>query len=156
ELKKGVVDLGNDIADLRKKLADKPALLEFLPDVQIFYNAVYYALRYEEFFNEKEIAAARSLLAKGHERAKNLRDGAVPWNTATGPVVRGYQSKIDGSVQPYGIIVPATYKADGAPRRLDLWWHGRGETLSELNFLMGRQNDKNLFVPNGFVLHPYG
>jgi hypothetical protein len=70
--------------------------------------------------------------------------------------VRGYQSKLDGSIQPYGIIVPASYKSDGVPRRLDLWWHGRGEKLTELSFLMARQADKAMFDPNGFVLHPYG
>ena len=156
ELKKGVVDLGNEIAELRKSLAKKPALLEFLPDVQIYYNAVYYALRYDEFHAPGEFATAKKLLTQGHERAKNLRDEKTPWNTATGPVVRGYQSKIDGSIQPYGIIVPAAYKADGLPRRLDLWWHGRGEKLTELSFLNGRQGDNNLFVPNGFVIHPYG
>lgn len=156
ELKKDVVGLRNEIEDLRKKLADKPALLDLLPDVEIYSNAVYYALRYDEFYSEKEAAAAKSLLAKGHERAKQLREGNAPWNTATGPVVRGYRSKIDGSVQPYGIIVPPTYKPDGVPRRLDLWWHGRGEKLSEVAFLIGRQADKNLFVPNGFVIHPYG
>lgn len=156
DLKKGVVALGNEISDLRKSLAKKPALLELLPDVQIYYNAVYYALKYDEFHSDKEFLAAKVLLSKGHDRAKNLRDGNTPWTTATGPVVRGYQSKIDGSIQPYGIIVPASFKPDGVPRRLDLWWHGRGEKLSELSFLTGRENDKNLFVPNGFVLHPYG
>lgn len=156
ELKKGVVALRNEISDLRKSLAKKPALLELVPDVEIFSNAVYYAVRYDEFHSEKEFDAAKKLLAQGHERAKALREGKAPWTTATGPVVRGYLSRIDNSVQPYGIIVPATYKPDGVPRRLDFWWHGRGEKLSELNFLMGRQADNNLFVPNGFVIHPYG
>src|SRR5215216_4502645 len=59
ELKKGVVELGNEIDDLRKTLAKKPALLELLPDVQIYYNAVYYALKYNEFYSEKETAVAR-------------------------------------------------------------------------------------------------
>src|SRR5947209_4453900 len=51
ELKKGTQELGKEIEELRKGLAKKPALLEFLPDVQIFYNAVYYALRYDEFYS---------------------------------------------------------------------------------------------------------
>jgi hypothetical protein len=157
ELKKGVVELRNEVEDLRKQLAKKPALLEFVPDVEIFANAVYYALRYDEFYADKEFEVARKLLQQGHERAKSLREGKTPWNTQTGPVVRGYQSKIDGSVQPYGIIVPASYHAPSPVQfRLDLWWHGRGEKLTELNFLSGRMNDSNLFTPNGFVLHPYG
>src|ERR1041385_4168693 len=79
ELKKGVIELGNEIGELRKTLAKKPALLELLPDVQIFHNAVYYALRYDEFYTEKELVAAEKLLAQGRERAKNLREGKTPW-----------------------------------------------------------------------------
>ena len=51
---------------------------------------------------------------RGMERAKQLREGKAPWTTATGLVVRGYVSKIDGSVQPYGLVVPASYQADAA------------------------------------------
>ncbi len=157
ELKKGVVALGNEVADLRKSLAKKPALLELLPDVQIYYNAVYYALRYDEFHAPGEVAVARKLLQQGRERAKNLREGQAPWSTATGLIVRGYQSKIDGSVQPYGLVVPPSYKAGSVHHRLDLWWHGRGEKLSELNFIEGRSKDPGQFTPaNAFVLHPYG
>jgi hypothetical protein len=157
ELKKGTVELGKEIDDLRKSLAKKQDLLDLLPDVQIFYYAVYYALRYEEFHAEKEVEVARKLLAQGRDRAKSLRDGKAPWNTAVGPVVRGYRSKIDGSIQPYGIIVPANFVPGlGLHHRLDVWWHGRGEKLSELSFLAGRLGDKNLFVPHGFVMHPYG
>lgn len=156
ELLKDVAALRTEVDNLRIALAKNPALLALLPDVEIFSNAVYYALKYDEVYSEKELVSARGLLAKGRERAKDLREGKAPWNTQTGPVVRGYQSKIDGSIQPYGIIVPATFKNDGVPRRLDLWWHGRGEKLTELSFLLGRQADKNQFVANGFVLHPYG
>ena len=68
-------------------------------------------------------------------------EGKAPWNTATGLVVRGYVSKIDGSVQPYGLVVPASYQPNSPHHfRLDVWCHGRGETLSELNFINGRQS----------------
>ncbi|MSQ93617.1 MAG: hypothetical protein EXR98_03570 [Gemmataceae bacterium] len=157
ELQKGVADLGREIDDLRKSLAKKPALLEFLPDVQIYYNAVYYALKYDEFHAPGEFASAKKLLQQGHERAKQLREGQTPWNTATGLVVRGYRSKIDDSVQPYGLVVPASYKAGSVHHRLDLWFHGRGEKLSELNFIEGRSKDPGQFTPShAFVLHPYG
>jgi hypothetical protein len=129
-----------------------------LPDVQIYHNAVRYALTYNEFFNNKEIAVARDLLKQGMERAGQLRAGQAPWNTATGLVVRGYVSRIDGSVQPYGLVVPASYQPNTPHRfRLDVWCHGRVETLSEVNFLQGRQTSPGEFTPpNAFVLHPYG
>lgn len=157
ELERGVADLGKEIAGLRQELAKKPALLELLPDVQIYYNAVHYALKYDEFYYPGEVAAARKLLQNGFERAKSLRAGEAPWNSATGLVARGYVSKIDGSVQPYGLVVPATYKAAGFPHRLDIWFHGRGEKLTELSFVAARQKDTGPFAPaNAFVLHPYG
>ena len=158
ELKKGVVELRNEIDGMRKSLAKSPALLAFLPDVEIFANSVYYALRYNEFYSEKEFEVARKHLQQGRERAKLLREGKTPWNTETGLVVRGYVSKIDGSVQPYGLVVPKTHSPTTAiQHRLDVWFHGRGEKLTELNFIEGRQKDPGQFTPaNAFVLHPYG
>jgi dienelactone hydrolase len=41
--------------------------------------------------------------------------------------------------------------------RLDAWFHGRGETLSEVSFLYDRQRQPGEFTPpNAFVLHLYG
>src|SRR5262245_4224189 len=48
ELQKGVNELGAEIESLRTSLKDKPDLLALLPDVQIFHNAVRYALTYDE------------------------------------------------------------------------------------------------------------
>ena len=54
----------------------------------------------------------------------------------TGLVVRGYISKIDGSVQPYGLVVPDTYTHKTLNNyRLDVWLHGRGDKLTELSFI---------------------
>ena len=93
-----------------------------------------------EFYNVKEIPVAKKLLEQGLERVQQLRAGKAPWNEAAGLVVRGYVSRIDGSVQPYGLVVPPSYQANTPYRfRLDVWCHGRGENLSELNFLNGRQ-----------------
>jgi dienelactone hydrolase len=162
ELERGVAELGREIEGLKTALKGKPALLELLPDVQIYHKAVDWGLRYDEFFNQKnpaaDVKAARGLLSTGMERATALQEGKSPWTTATGLVVRGYLSKIDGSVQPYGLVVPSTYKPDYPHRyRLDIWCHGRGETLSELGFIQQRQSLPGEFTPpNAFVLHPYG
>ncbi len=158
ELQAGADELAKQIEALKTELKGRPALLKLLPDVQIFHNAVSYALKYQEFFKPKEIATARELLAQGRDRAAKLRDGKAPWDTATGLIVRGYVSKIDGSVQPYGLVVPASYQAETPSEfRLDVWCHGRGETMSELNFLSDRQRSPGEFVPrNAFVVHPYG
>ncbi len=156
ELTKGLTELKQAIAALEAN--PNPRVKALLPDVIIFHRAVSDALEFREFFNEKELPSATELLKQGLERAKQLAAGQAPWTEQTGLIVRGYVSKIDGSVQPYGLIVPESYVARGTQRhRLDLWFHGRGETLSEVNFLVGRQRDRGVFAPaDGFVLHPYG
>ena len=133
-------------------------ILDLLPDVQVFHRAVHDALEYQEFFSEKELIIARRLLEEGLDRASQLQVGAARWTTQTGLVTRGYVSRIDGSVQPYGVVVPDSYVATGPNRfRLDVWFHGRGETLSEVNFLDQRQRDRGVFAPpDTLVLHPYG
>jgi hypothetical protein len=158
ELTAGAAALKDEIENLRTVLKAKPALLELLPDVQIYYNAVQYALKYDEFYQPGEVAVARKLLEQCHERARQLRDGTVPWTTETGLVVRGYKSRIDDSIQPYGLVVPASYKPNTPHQhRLDIWFHGRGETLTELSFINDRQKNPGEFTPpHAFVLHPYG
>lgn len=157
-LAEGIKALGQEIDELRAVLKGKAALLELLPDVQIYHNAVRYALEYHEFYAPGEIKVAHELLKKGMERAQFLMKGLAPWQTQTGLVARGYLSKIDGSVQPYGLVVPASYQT-GAPHqhRLDIWFHGRGEKLTELSFIQQRQTQAGQFTPpHAFVLHPYG
>jgi pimeloyl-ACP methyl ester carboxylesterase len=157
-LQSGLDELGREIDVLQKSLKERPQRLALLPDVQIYHNAVRSALTYHEFFNIRDVSAAKHLLEQGLDRAKQLREGKAAWNTATGLVVRGYVSRIDGSVQPYGLVVPESYQANTPHRfRLDVWCHGRGETLSEVNFITGRQTIAGEFTPpNAFVLHPYG
>jgi predicted peptidase len=158
ELTASVEALGREIEALKKTLAKNPALLDLLPDVEVYHKAVHDALAYNEFYKPSEIAAARKLLEQGKERSRQLAQSKAPWTTATGLVVRGYRSRIDDSVQPYGLVVPATYRPGTAHHhRLDLWFHGRGEKLSELSFILDRQRSPGQFTPpDAFVLHPYG
>jgi hypothetical protein len=96
-LPRAIAALGKEIEVLRAELGAKRAFFALLPDVQIFHNAVRYALEYNEFFDAKQIPIAKNLLALGMQRAKELREGNPSWINATGQVVRGYVSKIDNS-----------------------------------------------------------
>lgn len=157
ELLEGAGKLQAAIDSLRASLRSKPELRELLPDVEIYQKAVDWAIRYQQIYRKGDINAARDLLRQGHERAAQLRDGKAPWLAATGLVVRGYRSGIDGSVQPYGLVVPTGFVPGSAPMRLDFWFHGRGEKLSELSFINQRQRTVGHFAPsNTIVLHPYG
>ena len=99
-LQKGSDELGQAIEAARASLAKKPALLGLLPDVQIFHNAVRYALKYDEFYSKKQVQAAAQLLKQGHERLAQLRQGQASWTRARGLVVRGYVSKSTDRCSP--------------------------------------------------------
>ncbi|MBI4909704.1 MAG: prolyl oligopeptidase family serine peptidase [Acidobacteria bacterium] len=160
----GVPVPDKDRADLEAGLKRLSAAVDkikdhvYAPDVMIFCEAVRYALTYNEFFKVEEIARAKDLLRQGQERADALLSGKAPWTRATGLVVRGYRSRIDDSIQPYGLVVPPTWSAEAQRRwRLDAWFHGRNETLSEVNFLTERQTRPGEFTPTDtIVLHLYG
>ena len=154
ELSQGLAELTALIQPLRNNAKAAP----YLPDVLIYHKAVHDALKYQEFFDAKELPVAKELLTEGKERAEALANGQAPWLDKSGPIVRGYVSKIDGSVQPYGLVVPPTYRRGAAHKhRLDFWFHGRGEVLSELNFMNDRRKNPGQFTPpDTIVLHPYG
>jgi pimeloyl-ACP methyl ester carboxylesterase len=121
----------------------------------VYWKAVDWALRYNEVHKPAELKAAMEILTEGKERAVQFQQGKTPWLQQKGLVVRGYRSKIDQSVQPYGMVIPETYS--GAPTRLDTWFHGRGERLSELSFLDQRRKQVGQVTPKGaLVIHLYG
>jgi len=80
ELEAGVAELAKQIEVLRH--AAVPS--DLIPDVQIFYNAVHYALKYDEFFNTNDIAKAKVLVNEGLHRANELRDGEPSWPKMAG------------------------------------------------------------------------
>ncbi len=150
ELQAGLDRLGKSVDALKTN--------PLLPDVLVFHKAVRFALEGNEFFNANEFEKARAILKEGQARADALAHGDAPWTKQTGLVVRAYISKIDGSVQPYGLVIPPTWFPSSAHRfRLDAWFHGRGETLSEVNFIADRMRNPGEFQPpNTIVLHLYG
>jgi hypothetical protein len=157
-----------DLAEIKKGLAELQQLIkdcgkhDLLPDVEIYEKAVRWAIEYKEIYDgkgAKPAANVKKVLAAGLERAKALKDGKTPWETQTGGVLRGYKSKIDGSVQPYWIVIPKDYDfAAKTKHRLDFWWHGRGENLSEANFMANSPGAGSGIIPapGALILHPYG
>src|SRR5262249_41125492 len=70
-------------------------------------------------------------------RASQQGRGEAPWMSINGfSVVRGYRSRVDGSVQPYAVTYPADYGSDATRRyRLDVVLHSRNTSLAEVSFL---------------------
>lgn len=154
-LTQGLGKLRTAIDEAAKAQAKNPMLADLLPDLEIYHKAVDWALRYNEIHKINELKSADELIAEGLQRAEAFKSGQTPWTKQKGLVVRGYRSKIDGSVQPYGMVIPESYV--GAPSRMDIWCHGRGETLSELSFMDQRRKQRGQIAPkNALVLHPYG
>ncbi|MBL9187205.1 MAG: prolyl oligopeptidase family serine peptidase [Opitutaceae bacterium] len=160
ELTAGAATLRTEIDTLAADLAKarNARLLAVLPDVEVFHKAVDWALRYDEFFDVKQVEVARRLLATGRDRVAQLRAGKAPWTEATGLVIRGYRSKLDDSIQPYALVVPPEWKrSDGVARRLDVVLAGRNEKRSELAFIAEHETKPGEIVPAGaIVLHAYG
>ncbi len=140
------------------KTSKDASKIALLPDVMIFERAVRCALDYQEFFDVKEFDKADALLVEGIKRADQLLAGKPEWVTQKGLVVRGYISRIDNTVQPYGLVIPPTYAIDhSVPSRCDIWFHGRGEKLSEVKFLWEHMKSPGEFTPDHTImLHPYG
>ena len=158
ELRSGVEKLGQSIEVSRSQWAKDSRQLRRLADIEIFHKAVDWAVRYGEMFKTNEVESARLQLKTATERLQALNQGQAPWSEASGPTVGGYVSRIDGSVQPFGLVVPPSWKPNsGRSWRLDFWFHGRGETLSELAFIADRMKNLGEFAPaDTFVLHLYG
>ena len=154
---KRLSELKNKISEIYKK--NDPRLNELLPDVEVFAKAVHYCLNHDEFLSEKEIPWADQILNEGIKRADELLRNSASWISKKGYVVRGFRSKIDKSVQPYGLVIPDSYNTNGSRKhRLDIWLHGRGEKQLELGFIrarMGKAKDK-FQSADTIMPHPYG
>lgn len=105
-------------------------------DAAVFAKGINWALSYDTALQPADLALIRKAQGRGVERADALIARRTPWSTKKGKVVRGFTSSIDGSTQPYGVIVPQSY--DGKkPMRLDVVLHGSSKPagMSELKFM---------------------
>jgi len=129
----------DELDALVRKLKTKRGNEDLVADVEVYVKAGRMLLEFpEDFFTQDGINHALSVLDTGLEKARQLQDGKSPW-TAAVKRIQGYHSALDGSVQPYGLTVPASY--DGTkPVRLYVWMHGRAARLTESEFLFSFPN----------------
>ena len=126
-----------------------------LADAAVFAKAVAFALRFDEFYDRtKDAAKAEWALKESAQRLDQLR--TAPWATQHGLVARGYRSQIDGSFQPYGLVIPD--KLDlSKPAPLYIWLHGRSEQETDLHFLANRSRSAGEIHPDGVIMaHAFG
>lgn len=113
----------------------KRPVYDLVADAELFAKGVTWALRYETSLTTNDVALLKKALTRGLQRADAPLDWKQPWTTRKGKVLRAYVSAVDGSTQPYGVIVPASY--DGTKSmRLDVVLHGSSKPvgMSELRF----------------------
>ncbi|MEX2580975.1 MAG: prolyl oligopeptidase family serine peptidase [Verrucomicrobiales bacterium] len=159
-------------AELRESLEsrvaeydDRLAKIEHSPhaaDVGALVKAVDFALRFDEFYNEKELPVAGEMLDLADKRYRELTDGASPsWTDRKGLVVRGYRSSIDESFQPFGLEIPENLDLS-KPVPVLVWLHGRGDKVTDLHFLkrcLTKSQALGGFVADQqdcIVIHPFG
>jgi hypothetical protein len=115
----------------------------FLADIEVYLKAATWITQHNEFYDKEAGQWTIEALERGLLRASLSRQGEWPWYQRTGSaVVHGYRSKIDGSVQPYAVTLPADYGKELKKWRLEVVLHGRDPRLSEVSFLHKFNGDK--------------
>lgn len=127
-------DLPTDVRAELQRAAD--ALAEKPVEAGIFSKGLKWALRYDQDFTPADLALLKNAVTRHAQRSAAAAITSKPWLNKRGKLALGYRSKVDGSVQPYGIIVPAGYDS-AKPIRLDVVLHGstRPVGMSELRFI---------------------
>jgi hypothetical protein len=150
EIAQGLNKLNDRLTKVRARTpAVKPDLLA---DVEIFAKGITWALHYDETLTPADCVLLQKALARANERAAALERGREPWSERKGKLTRGYVSAVDGSVQPFGLILPTKY--DGShPIRLDVVLHGstRPVGMSELRF-MSRFDEGDAEAMGSFII----
>ena len=126
-----------------------------LTDVEVFHKAAVWAVTHQEW-NTGYAKYTVQALDRGIERAGQLKAGSAPWLSRQGTVFRGYRSAVDGSVQPYEIILPKSYPDAHKLWRLDLILHGRDDTITESKFLHPGDSTDPAPDQDYVELHVYG
>ena len=150
--------LAGGVAELEKLVQRHAAKSPYAADIRIFVKALDFALRFGEFYDDKDtakdVAKADWAMTQAKERLEKL--DTHPWTTQKGLVVRGFVSAIDGEVQPYGLVIPE--KLDLAkPAPLYVWLHGRQSKGTDLHFLHERARSQGEVHPDDtIVLHAFG
>ena len=126
------------------------------PDVAIYQKAGDFILAHpEEFVRASFVRDTLNVLDKGIARAQELAAGSPSWTKSKGHLVRAYRSTIDGSLQPYGLIIPESYS--GQPIRLDIWMHGTNRALNEVAFITQHETTEPVPPSQAYIqLDVYG
>jgi predicted esterase len=145
-LKRAVAAAVNDLPEVHRA------------DLEVYVKAAEWIVRHQEWYTADSGKQTLAVIEQGIKRAESAGGGKTPWLEPSGrSVARGYRSKIDDSVQPYGVVYPAGYGADPKKKwRLDISLHGRDSSLTEVKHL-NQHNGKEAPKDQDFVqINIYG
>jgi len=124
-------ELAGHCATLRTRGADD----DLLGEVEICLKAARNIVRLEEWYSASAGQWTLDTLDLGLQRASQLLAGQPQWRDRPGVWnLRAYRSQVDGSLQPYAVLLPAGYDP-GRPGRVDVVLHGRDGSLTECKFI---------------------
>ena len=127
-------------------------------DAAVCAKAAEWVLRHGEWYGTRAGEQTLDVLDLGLRRAEELKGNPdVPsWLLTRGkPIVRGYVSNVDGSVQPYSLTVPEGYDPAREDNRLDVVLAGRDATKTEVKFIASRETAKPGRSWDRLIVEPY-
>lgn len=147
---------------LKEKVGDREQLdRDRVADAELFAKGIVWALKYDETFSPSDRSLLKLAVDGLKGRVTAIEAGESPWTSRKGKLIRGFVSGVDGSVQPYGVVVPARYDR-AKPMRLDVVLHGSSKPvgMSELRFISrfdeGDGPSSNAPEQDYIELHPLG
>lgn len=128
------ISLETKLRQLQQELRMHPT--KVVADAAIFAKGLEWALEFDREFTPADEKLLEAAVTRCRERLAALQAGQPRWQSRRGKIALGYVSKVDGSVQPYSVVVPTNY-APPKPIRLDVVLHGSSKPIgmSELRFI---------------------
>lgn len=125
-----------ELTSQTEQLQVPDAIAQRTVDIAVCAKAVEWIIRHNEFHKPDYVKWADQVLAAGQQRLSSFSEGLAPWLDRAGmTTVFGYESQLDGSIQPFAVTLPKDF--DRSTKKqwpLHLVLHGRGDTLNEVSF----------------------
>lgn len=132
----------SEAAVIEARLADLEAAGKISPDLaadaRIFTTAAVRTVDFEPEIDGKTAERIAAAVARARQRVASLEQATQPWTTRRDRGILGFVSTVDGSTQPFGVVVPEGYDP-AVPIRLDVVLHGsmRATGAGMLGFIEG-------------------
>lgn len=133
-------EVATELATLQARLTvlrgDPAVAADHWADAAIFVKGIVWALDFEPAIDVQNRQLIQKALRRARERVDAFAEGQHAWTGKKGRSVRGFVSGVDGSTQPYGLVVPSGYDP-ARPIRLDVVLHGsrKAAGIGELAFI---------------------